>query len=126
MLNPSITKAFYNVLNRFQYTPDEQAWGSPEYWASPKEMAAQADADGMVRGDCDDFAILCRDELAKAGLRSRLVFCQVETGGYHLVCEIDGWVLDCRHRIVMPRDDLPYQWVSISGYATGEEWREIV
>jgi len=120
-----IDRAFYNVLNRFIYTPDTEAWGNAEYWASPKEMAAHADADGFVHGDCDDFAILCRDELKKFGLRSRLVFCSVETGGFHLVCEIEGWVLDNRHKFVMSRDELPYKWISISGYVGGEPWHLI-
>ena len=48
-----------------------------------------------------------------------------ETGGGHLVTEVEGWILDNRHAWPISRDDLPYEWVRISGYEPGDPWHEI-
>ena len=93
------------VLDRVQYQ-------RPEHWQA-----------GLV-GDCEDFALWCRQELELLGIASDLVLCLTETGEGHLVCSVDGWVLDNRHKFVMRRDDLQYQWISL-GRPDGT-WRAIV
>jgi len=113
------------VHSRFCYVPDILAWGKSEYWANPKEMAAQASTDGIVRGDCDDFALMCRAILDVKGIENHLVFCKIETGEYHLVCEASGWILDCRYQQVVPHELLDYQWISRSGTHPGEAWHLI-
>lgn len=67
---------------------------------------------GLI-GDCEDFALWCHRELQALGIPSDLVLCQVETGEGHLVCSVDGWILDNRHKWVMRRDDLPYHWIAL-------------
>lgn len=114
------------VHGRFRYVPDLLAWGKPEYWASLQDDAKKLAESGIVTGDCDDFALLCRTRLDAAGIENHLVSCITETGEYHLVCEADGgWILDCRYQQVMPRELLDYQWISRSGTHPGEAWHLI-
>ena len=57
---------------------------------------------------------------------NRLVFCQTETGGYHLILEVNGYVLDNRYPKVMKNNEVPYKWMRISGYNSGDPWHEII
>lgn len=111
------------MLNRLQevldlahvghrYVRDSAQYQRPEHWQL-----------GLT-GDCEDFALWCRQELSARGIAADLVLCVIETGEGHLVCSVDGWILDNRHRFVMRRDDLPYQWFSL-GRPDGT-WRAIV
>lgn len=94
------------------YVTDQQKYGVPEHWRP-----------GLI-GDCEDFALWCRAQLAAKGIASNLVYCLTETGEEHLVCSTDdGWVLDNRYRWVMRRDDLDYQWESI-GQSDGS-WHHV-
>lgn len=95
-----------------RYVPDRLQYQRPEHWTT-----------GLV-GDCEDFALWCRQELDAIGIDSDLVYCLTETGEGHLVCAVDGWVLDNRYRWVMRRDDLAYTWLSL-GKPDGT-WLEIV
>lgn len=84
-----------------RYVTDMEQYRRPEYWTI-----------GLV-GDCEDHALWCRQQLAARGIASDLIHCQTEAGEGHLVCSVDGWVLDNRHPHVMRRDELPYRWISI-------------
>lgn len=66
-------------------------------------------------GDCDSFALWCRDRLREKGVETHLIMCGVDNpSGDHLVtATLNGWVLDNRHKWVMRRDDLPYTWLKI-------------
>lgn len=94
-----------------RYLTDREQYQRPERWQL-----------GLV-GDCEDFALWCRQELAALGIESDLVLCSTETGDGHLVCSVDGWVLDNRHKWLQRRDDLPYTWLSL-GKPDGT-WLEI-
>lgn len=93
------------------YVADAQLHGVPEHW------------DIDLVGDCDSFALWCRAELAGQGIAADLILCRTETGEGHLVCSVDGHILDNRHKWVMRRDDLPYAWLS-AGSPDGT-WRRI-
>lgn len=86
---------------KHQYVSDEKQHGVPEYW----EIS--------LAGDCEDYALWCRKELKRRGIESDLVVCYTETGEAHMVCSVDGWILDNRHRNVRRRDDLRYTWVGL-------------
>lgn len=94
------------------YVYDTQQYQRPEYWAV------------SLQGDCEDFALWCRQRLKEWGIESDLVFCITELNGGHLVLSVNGWILDNRYTWVMRRDDLPYQWISL-GQPDGT-WLEIV
>ena len=83
------------------YVTDREQYQRPEHWTA-----------GLV-GDCEDFALWCRQELSALEIEADLVYCTTETGEGHLVCSVDGWVLDNRYRWLQRRDDLPYTWISL-------------
>lgn len=103
----SATKILQQVLDRAHrghiYVTDMQKHGVPEDWRAE------------LVGDCDSFAMWCRDELRLLGIDTTLAFCGVDSPrGDHLVCAtLDGWVLDNRYKWVMRRDDLNYTWISL-------------
>lgn len=84
-----------------RYVSDQDQYGVPEHWAI------------SLKGDCEDYALWCREQLKKHRIASDLVVCYTETGEAHLVCSVDGWILDNRHTAVKRRDDLNYRWVGI-------------
>lgn len=84
-----------------EYVYDHDQYKRPEHW------------EVSLTGDCEDFALWCRQQLVAKGIESDLVMCLTETGGGHLVCSVDGWILDNRRKWVTARDALPYTWISI-------------
>lgn len=105
-----------SVLDRahtkHEYRSDKELHDKREHWTID------------LHGDCEDFALWCRKTLKeKYGIPSDLVFCQTETGGYHLVLSVEGWILDNRRYWVTPKDNLPYTWLKI-GQPDGT-WYEI-
>lgn len=84
-----------------QYIYDQDQYGVPDYWRA-----------GLT-GDCEDYALHVRQQLAAQGIASDLVYCLTERGGGHLVVSVQGWILDNRRKWVTRRDDLPYTWVSL-------------
>jgi predicted transglutaminase-like cysteine proteinase len=117
------------ALRHFEYVPDQVRWGTSDHWEAPQDLIEDlAFKGGVVLGDCDAFAMLCRLALDRMGQRNRLVYCLTEDGGGHLVCECGGFILDNRHPRVVTRDELDrsgYRWISMSGFETGEPWTEI-
>jgi predicted transglutaminase-like cysteine proteinase len=111
---------------RFNYTSDIEQRGMPEHWVDVDELSG---LDQMARGtfkdDCDGYALACRHQCRKVSIPNRLVFCQTETGEYHLVLEVEGWILDNRRRWVIDRGHCEYKWISISGYEKGDPWHEV-
>ena len=103
----------------FNYTADER-----EEWRSKEQLTTDL-IDGVLEDDCDGFALYCWHSCRDRGLKARLVYCKTETGGGHLVCECEGWVMDNRHTWVRDKDSLPYEWISISGYDPGDAWRSL-
>ena len=84
-----------------KYISDSHNYGKNEHW------------EPNLEGDCDDFALWCRDELRKRGIEADLVVCLTETNQGHLVCSVDGWVLDNRYPYVVAKDELRYKWLKI-------------
>lgn len=123
-MNVELTKIHQDALKNFSYCSDQERFNSSEHWMVPTEIVADLQ-NGKLVGDCDDFAALCAMRCREAGLPARFVLCRCEDGGLHLVCEVDGWILDNRQPVVSRRDDLPYEWISISGYRQGDTWHMI-
>lgn len=79
-----------------------------------------------LRDDCDGFCLAVRMLLRRAGIRSRLVYCEVGREG-HLVVEVEGWILDyLLPQVVANNELIHYRWRRISGFEPGEPWREIL
>ncbi len=67
---------FFN--RRIVFTPDSEAWGQADYWASPLETL------GKGRGDCEDYVIAKYFSLLAAGMppaKLRLVYVRATLGG---------------------------------------------
>lgn len=119
---PTVKKQLDKILRKvhrgFRYVSDEQQYGVDEKWVTP-------DIERPVVGDCEDFALACRQLCRKEGIPTRLVLCLTEDGGGHCVLECDGWILDNRHTTVKNRSKLKYKWLTISGYEAGDPWHRI-
>lgn len=126
------------ALSVFVWTADIESWGVPEHWPLRSELERHArDNAGVVKDDCDGFAVLCRCALWDLGIPSRILVCNVEpsaalpaAGGNHAVLspEGTGLVMDCRYRVVVSREELErigYQWVAMSGPNPGDPWTEV-
>lgn len=112
-----LDKIHHSIKKRFVYRRDYELWDKVEHW----ERYDQIPNTGIIHGDCDCFALACRKECRKLGIRSRLVYCKVGDTG-HLVLESDGWILDNRYDQVVANTFLNYNWISISGYDRGDDW----
>jgi predicted transglutaminase-like cysteine proteinase len=94
------------VNAQVQYKSDLEQYNRPECWV-----------EANVFGDCEDYALLKRQVLLKAGFSHKdlhLACCWVETSEYHcvLLCNTSkGWfVLDNRYTWPMTPKSLPYKW----------------
>jgi predicted transglutaminase-like cysteine proteinase len=110
------------VFESFRYVTDAMQYGLEEKWSVPPEFSERM----IFKGDCDDFAMMCRKLCREAGIdNSRLLVCYTENGEGHLVLEVEGYVLDNRSRKLETKDTLTnkdYKWVAISGYNPGDQW----
>lgn len=111
------------VFKNFTYKTDKAQYKIDEKWVQPSK---EYDGTSKIVGDCEDFALACRKLCRDAGLKTRLVFCEVGNEGGHVVLECQGWILDNRFNGVKTKDYLErnqkYKWVMISGYEPEEPW----
>lgn len=113
------------VFDDFEYIHDIEKWKVPDYWLSKQDILAMSIL-GKWKGDCDDMALIVRHFARLDDIPNRLVFCWVpEANGYHLGLEHEGWFSDCRYPHLMRRDDVPYEWISLSGFQAGDKWHYV-
>ena len=109
-----LTAIHSETLAQFEYVKDSDRYGVPEYWARPDESL---DADGKIRGDCEDFAMQCKRKCIEAGIDAddcRKIYCKTEIGGAHCILEVKGWILDNRFREIVEQDSAKgYKFISI-------------
>ena len=117
-----LKEVFAIVKGGFRPVSDEEQWDLPDFlddWRAP-------DNPRKVVGDCDDFAIACRQLLRERGIPSRLMACITETREAHVVCTSGNFVLDNRLKYVVTLSHLPrYTFLAVSGFKKGEEWRAV-
>jgi predicted transglutaminase-like cysteine proteinase len=102
-----IRRIHRELQRAFIWTSDREQHGVIEHWGRP-----QRDADGALRGDCDDYAIEAWHRLDAAGIPRKalkLAVCRTnrEAIGFdHAVLAIDAddcaYVLDCNQLFVVP------------------------
>jgi predicted transglutaminase-like cysteine proteinase len=106
-VKPVLDEVLQRVNDKFQYDSDLLIYGERDYWSPASE------SNGW-RGDCEDYALLCRELLqAKGVYGSLLLTCWTEAGQYHCVLYMEGWILDVRFSKVMSNSDLErvgYKW----------------
>lgn len=113
------------VWSKFEYVTDRENYNSDEYWIIPDDFLNG----NKFTGDCEDFAMCCRVLCRQRNIPSQLVVCVDETGEYHCVLHVEGFILDNRHRSVKTVDELGalgYKWVAISGYTPGDLWHRVL
>ena len=123
-----LDRIFQRVHGSFTYVTDIKNWNRTEHWPTVEEVTDALNS-GELYGDCDDFALACRSLCRLDELPARLLACWDETGGYHLVCEVEGYILDNRQDRALPRDSIvfeQYRWDRISGLEQGDEWRKVL
>lgn len=102
-------RAVFGAVKRlFRYSSDRELFGVPDKWVDRSEWVL---AGKVFEGDCDDFALTCARLLLEykpvARGDIRLVFCQTETGEYHVIVVVaERWALDNRQRHVYRLDVL--------------------
>ena len=115
-------EVFDRVKAGFRWVSDEEQFGFPEDWRIPKDF-------DRVTGDCDDFAIACRELLREKGYDPRLLTCSIQGVG-HLICVLGKIALDNRMRGVVEVKTLVsrhgYSMISISGRKAGDDWHSVV
>jgi len=101
MLKETLQRVLNEAHEGHVYVSDKTQYKRNEHWTI------------NLVGDCEDFALWCRQKLRESDIDSDLILCKVETGEGHLVLHVEGWILDNRHKWVQNRDDLPYEWLSL-------------
>ena len=109
-----LKEVFAIVKGGFRPVSDEEQWDLPDFL----DDLRAPDNPRKVVGDCDDFAIACRQLLRERGVPSRLMA--------HVVCTSGNFVLDNRLKSVVTLSHLPrYTFLAVSGFKKGEEWRAV-
>lgn len=110
---------FNKNVNREVTYAEERA--GEDYWQLPHETEMRG------TGDCEDIAILKYCRLMRLGFKPRLVYCMylpphVAKPLRHMVCELDGLVLDNLIDMVEPWSRryflTPVFWMNHEGYCS--------
>ncbi len=135
-VNVTPDQVFSWAYKRFEWHADAEIWVWPEFWAAPDELAKDAgEHNGVVFGDCDDFAGMCVHALRSNGFPARYVVvkteqCPANIPYDHCVAESDGQIFDCRYgQGTQSRGDLEaagYTFVQMSGLAPDDPWTEVL
>lgn len=115
-----LKELFASIRDNFSAVPDK---ANADTWMDPKSHRLG----DRASGDCEDFALLCWWHAQARGLPARLVLCSIPEkwpNNSHIVCEVNGWVLDVRQHAPIPRQHLPYFWHFISSPDLSD-WYEI-
>lgn len=108
-MRDSLLAIFFAVKNNFIWTADEEHelnWNGKIVKMKEHWDLMVPDANGTLRGDCEDFALYC-SRMVKKILEipkeyRRLTYCQTETGEGHMVLTVyvgdANYVFDNRQR----------------------------
>lgn len=117
-----LKKIHGSVFAKFEYKTDLEQFNSIERWVMPPDAF---NGKTKITGDCEDFALACRKLCREQNIKSRLVVCITEQGEGHCVLECSGYILDNRYNSVKTNTQLKYDWLYISDFEKGGEWRKI-
>jgi len=109
-------------------TTDEDIYGATEVWATPLSAPAP-EIGGTPRGDCEDFVLEKRLRLIALGWPPEslsIALAHAQFRGLHVVLiartDRGEFVLDNTQSQVLPRADLPYEWLSHQAGADMLRW----
>jgi len=118
-----LKKIFKSAIKRFKYVTDQERYGQVDRWVLPVPGFR-----GRIVGDCEDFALYCRKLCRAAGFKTRLVYCNTESGEAHCVLYIKGYIMDNRHLALQTTKSLKklgYKFIAISSLEKGGPWKII-
>ena len=108
-----LDKMVSKLFQDFVYTPDQTQFGKREDWRVPERQE-----DGKYHGDCDDFALLLRQQLMDMGEDSEIIFCMVPTmegPRGHAVLHYKSYLADCSNLWTFQKSDRPlWTWLKMS------------
>ncbi len=133
-LYDTLATVHWTTLQAFIWTPDTETWRAPEYWARPLPGP-----DGMLHGDCEDFALECHarllvQDVPRADMRLAICRASLSTARGvqdHCVLAVHdsddvsmAWVLDNRQRRPERLRDLSYDAWALQkrGGSIAERW----
>lgn len=110
-------------IRNFVYTPDREQYELREHWTSHEHSVRLGET---WRDDCDGFALTAAVIALHEGYHPydiEIAFVRTETGGGHLVCLVEGEMIDNRQRSAVPVSFVDYEW--IKGMRMDDKiWRE--
>lgn len=118
-----VKKSFNYIKDIFHLDENSEWYDRPEEWEDSALIFDQM-SQGKITGDCNNFVLACRHLLDTAGIKNRIILCKTQDE-YHLVCEVDGWILDNTQPRIRSWSELSYEWIKISGFEKKEPWHEI-
>jgi len=122
----TIETTYNQVLNLFTYRYDsEQFPGVPDDWRS---YADDVELGIPFQDDCDGFALTVAELLIRRSVPAdsvSLAICETETSTGHLVCMVDGLLLDYRRPLFLAWDKANYTWYGYMKMSTPGVWKYI-
>lgn len=121
-LSSKLSNIHKTILKKFVYVSDKKKHGVDEYWEIPDVGSFK------ITGDCEEFALACRELCLKESLRPRLIICKIKaTNEHHLVLELGGYILDNRMSSLRTIRQLKreYEWIAASGFELDDMWAPI-
>jgi predicted transglutaminase-like cysteine proteinase len=109
------------VLQNYTYASDQETHGVLEYWEADAVLQPAVTKRVPIKGDCEEFAMICMRAAIAAGFQSRLVICLDETNHGHCISEVaslDGkqaYYFDNRRKVLATYQSLiGYTFYSVS------------
>jgi hypothetical protein len=125
-MNPILETTYNQVFELFTYLLDTTQF--PEILDDWRSYADQVEQGIAFQDDCDGFAMTIAELLVRRAIPAetiRLVVCDVETGEGHLVCMVDGYMLDYRRPLLSPWEEAPYTWYMSMKMSEPGVWKEL-
>lgn len=111
------------VFNNFTYVDDQTSHGVADYWEDDKVLLPAVTKNAPIKGDCEEFAMVCMRKAIAAGYQSRLVVCLDETNNGHCIAEVissdatQAYYFDNRRKTLATRQSLiGYTFYSVSPF----------
>lgn len=126
MNKETVSNLLKEVRSLFIYTPDHIL--HPDHFDHWESHADAVERGEIFRDDCDGFSLTTAELLIRRKANPedvKIIFCNTETGGGHLVTSWKHWIIDNRQREVRYWGDLHYKWISSMRMSEVSVWRSM-
>lgn len=111
------------VFRNFTYVDDQTSHGMADYWEDDQVLKPAVTKNSPIKGDCEEFAMICMRKAMAAGYQARLVVCLDELNEGHCICEVvsadvtQAYYFDNRRQHLATRQSLiGYTFYSVSPF----------